>query len=255
MEDRSLLDFAVEIAIAAGRNTLPYFGFGKRDPRVEYKKDDSPVTDADRSSELLLRERILKRFPRHGILGEEFESVAGEPGEPTWVLDPIDGTRAFVAGVPLYTVLVALVDGDTPRIGVIHNPVTEETVSAQVGAGCYLNGARIHLSEGTATPTVCCTDYGDLARRHPALLSHIAEAGYTARTWADAYGYLLLATGRVDAMIDPVMNRWDIAPIYPIIEEAGGTISSLTGKREPLGASALAATSSLYPPLLRAARP
>ncbi len=252
--EQSLLGFAIEIARAAGQNTLPYFGFGARDPQVEYKADASPVTDADRSSELLMREQIHKRFPRHGILGEEFDSVAGEPGEPTWVLDPIDGTRAFVAGVPLYTVLVALVDGETPRIGVIHNPATGETVAAEVGAGCYFNGVRVNLSKGAATRTVCCTDYGDLARRHPALLSHIAEAGYTARTWADAYGYLLLVTGRIDAMIDPVMNRWDIAPIYPIVEEAGGSISSLEGAREPLGASAVAAIPSLYPTLLRAVR-
>jgi histidinol-phosphatase len=261
MANQTLLNLAVELAEAAGRNTLAYFGVGKRDPHVEYKADDSPVTEADRSSELLMREQIRKHFPDHGILGEEFDSVEGKPGAPTWILDPIDGTRAFVAGVPLYTVLVALVDGDTPRIGVIHNPVTRETVWAERGEGCFFNGTRVgptearhpSSSEGT-TPTVCCTDYGDLARRHPALLSHVAEAGYTSRTWADAYGYLLLATGRVDGMIDPVMSAWDIAPMYPIVEEAGGIISSLSGNREPLGTSALAATPALHPTLLRAAR-
>lgn len=261
MEKQSLLNLAVELAEAAGRNTLLYFGAGKKDPRVEYKSDDSPVTEADRSSEQLMREQILKRFPKHGILGEEFDSVEGKPGEPTWILDPIDGTRAFVAGVPLYTVLVALVDGDAPRIGVIHNPVTRETVWAETGEGCYFNGTRIRPADGPGRAsgeggarTVCCTDYGDLARRHPGLLSHVAEAGYTSRTWADAYGYLLLATGRIDGMIDPIMNAWDIAPMYPIVEEAGGVISSLRGDREPLGTSALAATPSLYPTLLRAAR-
>lgn len=261
MAEQRLLNLAVELAEAAGRNTLSYFGVGNRDPRVEYKTDDSPVTEADRSSELLMRDRIRKHFPGHGILGEEFGSIEGIAGAPTWILDPIDGTRAFVAGVPLYTVLVALVDGDTPRIGVIHNPVTRETVWAETGEGCYFNGTRILPAVtreashgGGATRTVCCTDYGDLARRHPGLLSHIVDAGYTARTWADAYGYLLLATGRVDGMIDPVMNPWDIAPMYPIIEESGGIISSLTGDREPLGTSALAATPSVYPTLLRAAR-
>lgn len=260
MGEQRLLNLAVELAEAAGRNTLAYFGLKKRDPRVEYKADDSPVTEADRTTELLMREQIRKHFPEHGIVGEEFDSVEGKPGAPTWILDPIDGTRAFVAGVPLYTVLVAVVEGNTPRIGVIHNPVTRETVWAETGEGCYLNGTRVHPTEppnpppSEGTPTVCCTDYGDLARRYPGLLSHIADAGYTSRTWADAYGYLLLATGRIDGMIDPVMNAWDIAPMYPIVEEAGGIITSLSGDREPLGTSALAATPALYPTLLRAAR-
>ncbi len=267
MAEQRLLRFAVEIAEAAGRNSLSYFGVGKSDPHVEYKADDSPVTEADRTSELLMRDQIRKHFPEHGIVGEEFDSVEGKPGAPTWILDPIDGTRAFVAGVPLYTVLVALVDGITPRLGVIHNPVTQETVWAETNEGCYFNGVRVAPAESPSSPaardsvpgggaaaTVCCTDYGDLARRHPGLFSHIADAGYTSRTWADAYGYLLLATGRIDGMIDPVMNPWDIAPMYPIVKEAGGIITSLAGDPEPLGASALAATPALYPTLLRAAR-
>ena len=264
-----LQEFAEGIAEEAGKNSLRYFGAGGLDPSVETKSDDSPVTEADRTSELLMRSRIHERFPDHGIIGEEFPPVDPTPGHPTWVLDPIDGTRAFVAGVPLYTVLVAVVEDNTPRIGVIHNPATKETVSATLGEGCYFNANRLRAHNGSSptaapadspgprmsagAPTVCCTDYGELSRRYPQLLAHIAEAGYTARTWADAYGYLLLVTGRIQAMIDPIMNSWDIAPLYPIVEEAGGIISSLRGDREPLGESALAAVPGLHATLLQSA--
>jgi histidinol phosphatase-like enzyme (inositol monophosphatase family) len=265
-----LQEFAEGIAKKAGENSLRYFGAGGRDPSVELKADESPVTEADRSSELLMRSLIQESFPDHGIIGEEFPPVEASPGQPKWILDPIDGTRAFVAGVPLYTVLVAVVEENTPRIGVIHNPATKETVAATLGEGCYFNASRLRAPSASdsaaapadshgprmaaGSPTVCCTDYGELARRYPRLLAHIAEAGYTARTWADAYGYLLLVTGRIQAMIDPVMNSWDIAPLYPIVEEAGAMITSLTGDREPLGESALAALPELHTTLLQSLR-
>ena len=265
---KELYETAVEVAHAGGKKSLHYFGSEAIRRGVEYKADASPVTEADRTCELLIRDLIEKKYPGHGIIGEEFSAVASKEGAPTWIIDPIDGTKAFVAGVPLYTVLVAVVMDKTPVVGVIYNPVTDETVSALSGGGCFYNGEGISLDQPSAetdhggpkgsadssSTVVCCSDYADLYRRRPNLLSTIANEGYSGRTWADAYGYLLLVTRRVAAVIDPIMSSWDIAPLYPIIEEAGGTITSLEGKREPLGTSAVAASRALHTTLLRAAQ-
>ena len=218
---------------------------------MEYKADSSPVTEADRETERLLRHRIAETYPDHDIAGEEF-GLPEHRGEWTWVLDPIDGTKSFVHGIPLYTVLVALLHHDEPVVGVIHNPVLEETVSAATGAGCLFNGrpTSVRRCESLEQAEVCTSDFLDLARSAPTLHRRLSERSSFGRTWADAYGYLLLATGRIDIMLDPKMAIWDIAPLYPVVEEAGGHISNLTGERDPLGANALAAVPGLHEKLL-----
>ena len=205
------------------------------------------MTRADRETEQLLRGRIAERYPDHSIAGEEF-GLPEQRGTWTWVLDPIDGTQSFIHGIPLYTVLVALLHNDEPVLGVIHNPVLEETVSAAVGAGCTYNGTAcsIRPCESLSTAEVCTSDFISLARDAPELYERVARNAPFGRTWADAYGYLLLATGRIDAMMDPKMAIWDIAPLYPIVEEAGGRITDVAGRRDPLGNSALAAHPKIH---------
>lgn len=220
---------------------------------MEYKADRSPVTEADRETERLLRRRIADAYPEHLIAGEEL-GLPAEEGEWTWVLDPIDGTKSFVHGIPLYTVLVALLHNGAPVLGVIHNPALAETVSAAVGAGCTLNGEPCHVRRGPSLEDaeVCTSDFLALARDAAAVHERLVAAAPFGRTWADAYGYLLVASGRIDIMVDPKMAIWDIAPLYPVIEEAGGRITDLGGNRAPLGESAVAAHPDLHGALLGA---
>lgn len=233
------LDFAVRIAHEAGDLTLRYFRSGGL--QIDRKADDSPVTAADRGAEELLRARIIAEFPADGILGEEFGSIPGTSGFQ-WVLDPIDGTKSFIHGVPLYTALIAVLEGDKSRLGVIHSPATDETVYAAVGSGCWYVGRRgqppepahvskvQHLSEGLLlTSEVVSFEKA----RSPSALNKYLQLQSTARlarTWGDGYGYMMIATGRAEVMIDPVMNLWDVAPLQPIIEEAGGAFTDWKGQ-------------------------
>lgn len=256
----SLVSFARSVAIEAGRLTHDYYRSGVP---VELKGDDSPVTQADREAEALLRSRIRERYPAHGILGEEFGVTPGR-GEYSWILDPIDGTRSFVAQVPFYSVLVALVRGpvreemaplpsDDVLAGVIHLPEMGETVSAARGLGAFWTRsgstipARVSSIGTLAEARILTTDFADLARRSPSLFETTLLAAQT-RTWGDAAGYALVATGRAEAMIDPIMSPWDVGPLPVIIEEAGGTFTDLRGERV-LGNSSFASNGQVPLPI------
>lgn len=245
----SRLDWAVQIAREAGDGTLRHFR--KSDLRVERKADDSPVTVADREAEQLLRKRIAERFPDDGVLGEEFGTTEGTSGFQ-WVLDPIDGTKSFIHGVPLYTTLVAVlseVGGQRseigkaePCIGVIDSPATGETVYAATGAGCWYLAERGAKPQAAKVSTVARLKEGlvttcDVAgfatsRKRDAMEAWVAlqRAARLTRTWGDGYGYLMVATGRAEVMIDPVMNLWDAATMQPILEEAGGRFTDWRGE-------------------------
>lgn len=231
--------WAKEIALEAGNFTLKYF----RDKNlgVERKGDGSPVTEADRGAEQLLRKRIEERFPNDAILGEEFPLKEGTSGF-RWVLDPIDGTKAFVHGVPLYTTLVAVLDEttDEPILGVIHAPASGETIHAHVGGGAwYQNGdseeVRAQVSD-TATLSEGLFLTGDVRgfqSRQPDgtdVYMALQNASRLSRTWGDAYGYMMVAVGRAEVMIDAKMSLWDAAALKPILEEAGGTFTSWNGR-------------------------
>ncbi len=218
MNLQPLLDFALDAAWQAGRITLGHFQTGVA---VERKKDYSPVTIADRASEQKLRELIGRYWPDHGILGEEFGQNSGS-GDYTWILDPIDGTKSFVQGVPLYAVLVALTEKQLPVVGVAHFPALNETVYAARGLGCHWNGRRARVSQvgelkdavllGSEVAVTAST--GDVAARARGW-QRLIEATYIQRTWGDAYGYALVATGRAEIMADPIVNPWDCAPFVP----------------------------------------
>lgn len=241
-EVRELLAFAIALADAAGDRTLRYFGHN-----VDHvaKSDGSPVTIADREAETLLRERILERYPQHGILGEEF-GEANPGARVRWILDPIDGTRSFVRGVPLYGVLIGIEVDGVPTIGVARFPALGETVAAAVGLGCTWNGRPCRVSPVTrlgeallltTAPSDLATDSGWTALQ--------SRAG-TVRGWGDCYGHALVATGRAEVMVDPLMHSWDSAPFLPIVTEAGGRFSTREGAETIHGTSAVSTNGALH---------
>lgn len=227
--DPALIDAAVEIARDAGTLTLDWFA--RDDLMIEHKGDGSPVTAADLAAESLIRARLTAEFPDDAVIGEEHADTAGDSGR-TWVIDPIDGTKAFTKGVPLYSNLLALVDEHGPAVGVINLPALGETVWAGRGRGAFHNGEPCHVS-GHATLEggyACTSGFGYWP---PAALRAVIDSPLVFRTWGDAYGYALVATGRAEAMIDPLANPWDVAPMAVIIPEAGGTYTTFEGADGP----------------------
>jgi len=226
---KELLDFANTIAWQAGKITLRYFQSGVA---VDHKADESPVTVADRESEAYLRAQIMVRYPDHAVLGEEDGLSGGADAEYRWILDPIDGTKSFVRGVPLYGVMVGLLRDGEPLVGVVNMPALGEVVSAGTGQGCWWNGRQCRVSsvnrlrESLAVATVA-TGYEEWGK--DAAFGRILSTVGMFRTWADCYGYLLVATGRAELALDPAMNIWDAAALAPILHEAGGTYTDWQG--------------------------
>ena len=245
-ELNELLEFAVEIARGAGEITLQYF---RKQPETSRKSDGSFVTIADRQAESYLRQRIGERFPDDGILGEEEGELQGKSGR-RWILDPIDGTFAFVHGVPLYGVLIAVEISGQMSVGVVNMPALGEIVSAAKGVGCFFNGepARVSATAGLKDALLLCTSF-DFGRA-----TELQERAKVSRTWGDCYGYVLVATGRADVMVDPMMNLWDCAPLLPIMEEAGGTFTDWRGVRTADGGNSIATNGRLFEEVLSVIR-
>lgn len=255
------LETALAAARDAGRVVMASFGARLA---VDVKADGSPVTDADRAAEDALRAAIRARHGDDGVLGEEFGEDGGTSGW-RWILDPIDGTAAFVAGVPLFAVLVAAEFEGEPVAGVLHFPALGDTVWASAGGGAWRNGVRATISD-TASLAHARVLTTELARRPYASLddgrastarrlrdgwTRLAERAALARTWGDAYGYALVATGRADAMIDPALSIWDAAPLRVVIEEAGGVFTDAHGNATHAGGSAIATNRALHAAVLR----
>lgn len=234
-EIQGRLDFAVGAARAAGEITLRYFR--RTDLAVERKSDDSPVTRADREAEAYLREVIHSRFPQDGIVGEEWGTDEGSSGY-RWIIDPIDGTKSFIHGVPLYATLIGVECEGRAVIGVDRIPATGECIYAARGRGAW-------YQLGEAQPQPAHVSYCDRLAEAAWVTSEVLNfdkvqqreafhrlqsATRLCRTWGDGYGYLLVGTGRVDFMIDPLMEIWDAAAIQPIIEEAGGRFTDWQGR-------------------------
>jgi len=240
----ALLDAAAELARLTGASALSHY---RTTLVVERKGDGSPVTIADREAERAAREWIAKRFPADGVLGEEFGDTPGGSGR-TWVLDPVDGTKTFVRGVPLWGSLVAVVEGETVLAGAASYPALDEHLAAAPGAGCWHNGVRCRVSEvhRLEGATVLTSEVGRFAtpeRRRS--WESLAEATLISRTWGDCYGYLLVATGRAEVMVDIGVHPWDIACFLPIIREAGGVITDLEGRASGMIETAIATNSAL----------
>jgi len=221
---------------------------------VETKPDGSPVSEADRAAERVARAWIEARFPADGIRGEELGTTRPD-AKRQWLVDPVDGTRAFVKGVPLWGTLVAIVEGEQVLAGAAEFPALRTSLAAACGAGCWWNGARCAVSEvGTlAEATVLATDAGfaktpERGRHWQALA---ARAG-TARTWGDCYGYLLVATGRAELMVDGSLSPWDAAAVQIAVEEAGGVFTDWRGRATSFGDGGIA-TNAVLARTLRAA--
>ncbi len=247
-----------ELAVArraadeAGRFALGHFKTGLT---VEAKADGSPVTIADRGAEERLRKSLATAFPADGILGEEFGETSGTSGR-RWIIDPIDGTQSFIRGVPLWGVLIGLEARGECVLGVVALPALAETLWAVRGGGAFVNGTPARVSApALADATVLTSDasprhFGDKHAGFERLLARTARH----RGWGDCYGYALVATGRAEVMLDPLMNAWDAAAVKPIIEEAGGTFCAWDGTPTIYGGSALAMPAALRDPVLAALR-
>jgi histidinol phosphatase-like enzyme (inositol monophosphatase family) len=235
----TLMQAASEVAqLAAGVAMRWYRGAVD----VETKGDGSPVTIADREAELAARAWIAERFPEDGVQGEEFGATRPE-ARRQWILDPIDGTKAFVRGVPLWGTLIACCEGDTVLAGAACFPAVGELLAAAPGEGCWWNGSRTAVStvDSLAQSTALITDDRFLERPwRGEKWRTLSEQAGVVRTWGDCYGYLLLATGRAEIMVDDIVNPWDAAAIQPLITEAGGVFTSWSGMHTAFGGSVVA---------------
>ena len=244
--DPDMLAEAVDLARRAGQTTLGFFRAD--DLAVARKADGTPVTQADRDAERLLRDELGSRYPTDGVLGEEEGEATGTSGR-RWIIDPIDGTKAFTRGVPLYTNLLALEDDEGIAVGVINVPALGETVYAGRGLGCFCNGVPTRVSDRAGLRGAYVTTSGFGSWSDSALASGRA-ARVNLRTWGDGYGYVLVATGRVEAMVDPVAELYDLAPMPVIMAEAGGRFTSLTGDPHPGRGSGVATNGALHEDML-----
>jgi histidinol-phosphatase len=249
--DAELLGAAVDILQEAGELTLRHFR--SVDLEVDDKADGTPVTVADRGAERLIRERLSALCPDDTVQGEEEASTTGTSGR-TWTIDPIDGTKAFTHGVPLYSNLLALDDEHGPAIGVINIPALGETVWAGRGLGCFYNGEPTQVSTRTEVAGAWMMTSG-IGNWNPALLDAVHDAGVFVRTWGDGYGYVLVATGRVEAMLDPQAAVWDVAPMPVIMAEAGGRFSAVDGRPGADHGSGLGSNGALHDALLEVVAP
>lgn len=221
------LQFAIESVHAAGQATLAWF---QTNAKVDLKADATPVTEADRCAERILRERIGARYPGEAILGEE-EGLTGA-GSLRWIIDPIDGTKSFISGVPTYACLLSLEEDGAPILGVAGFPGLGEIVAGEFGGGCLWNGrpARVSGQRTVVGSILSCGGPLSMTRhgRWDGFMA-LSEKAITSRTWSDAFGHALVATGRAAAMIDPVVSHWDISAMVLLVREAGGVCTRFDG--------------------------
>lgn len=241
---------AVEIAKKGGNHTLNYFN---KAFDVERKSDDSPVTIADRQTEAIMREEITSRFPDHGIIGEEHGNE-NEDSPVQWILDPIDGTKSFIHGVPLYTTLIGVVIEKEPVVGIVYAPALDELCDAARNKGARLNGEKcsVRSSEDLSQASFMSTDvYTSAKFGYGYAFNTLIEKSRIHRTWGDAYGHMLVATGRADLMFDPVLNIWDAAPLLTILQEAGGIFCDTNGKETIQSGNGFSCSRKLLPEVLK----
>lgn len=248
MTGEDLMPAVAELAGIVGKTALSYYG---RNVDVETKGDGSPVTIADRAAETVAREWIASRFPLDGVVGEEF-GVTKPDARRRWIVDPIDGTRTFVRKVPLWGTLVAVTEGTRVVAGAACFPAVNELIVAAPGLGCWHNDSRCSASKVSdlASAAVMVTDdrfRGNELRTKA--WGQLASQCSVARTWGDCYGYLLVATGRAEAMVDDVVSPWDVAALMPIITEAGGSFTDWNGKATAFGSDAIATNGPLAVPV------
>lgn len=250
MDLSDALAVCLEAVHDAGRLTLGYF---ERAPEPRTKGDGTPVTEADVRAEELIRARLERAFPEHGIEGEE-HGVSNESAGARWYIDPIDGTKSFMRGVPLYANLLALeVDGEVV-VGAANFPALGEVVYAARGGGAFLNGRPVRVRE-TNDLSRAMVAFTDAASFEKAGLvegwRRLMSATYHRPGWSDAYGHACVATGRVEVMVDPFLAPHDAGPFGVILEEAGGWFGDVRGRPGIHGGSGLSCNRQLLPEVLR----
>lgn len=247
------VDFTKQLAKASGDIINSYF---RKDINIETKSDDSPVTVADKKAEEAMREMIMKAFPEHGIIGEEFGNH-NEDAEYQWVLDPIDGTKSFITGTFLFGTLIGLMKDRQPILGAIHHSVTSHLLIG-TGGETRLNGniVKVRPNDKLRNATLLYTDSMDIGKYQNGIaFQQLMGHTWLNRTWGDCHGYFLVATGYADIMIDPIMNLWDIVALIPVIEGAGGTITDWNGGSPLDGNGVIATNGDLHEQVLRALNP
>lgn len=238
MQDNELtarLDVAIRAARSAGQVALDYFQ--QLNFQVHTKQDGTPVTVADREAETELRRQIEQAFGDDEIVGEEFPSRAGHSGF-RWIVDPIDGTKSFIHGVPLFGTLVGVEYAGRCAIGVIHLPALNECVYAARDEGAWhVRGdeaprpARVSAVKTLSEGLFCCGSVSTfVAEGRAEAFEQLRAASKLARGWGDCYGYVLVATGRAEVMVDPVLSLWDMAALPTVLTEAGGTFTDWQGE-------------------------
>ncbi|HEY6596401.1 MAG TPA: histidinol-phosphatase [Asanoa sp.] len=253
-------DLSLAHVLADTADSISMDRFRALDLRVESKPDLTPVSDADQAVERALRSTLARTRPRDGVLGEEFGTTpaAAGPGHRQWVIDPIDGTKNYIRGVPIWATLIALMEGDHPVVGLVSAPALGRRWWGGLGHGAYA-GKRA----GSATPikvsgvrriadaSFCYSSLSgwEETGRLSAILDIIRQS-WRSRAYGDFYGYMLVAEGAVDIMVEPELSLWDLAALIPIVTEAGGTFTDLTGRTGPGGGSAVATNGKLHEDVL-----
>jgi histidinol-phosphatase len=253
-------DLALAHVLADTADSISLSRFRSLNLQVSEKPDLTPVTDADTAVEKALRATLARTRPRDAVFGEEFgatEAPAG-PGHRRWVIDPIDGTKNYIRGVPIWATLIALMDGDQVVVGLVSAPALQRRWWAATGHGAY---AGRHASAATpirvsgvrrlADASFCYSSLPswDEIGRLPAMLE-IMNRCWRSRAYGDFYGYMLVAEGAVDIMVEPELSLWDLAALVPIVTEAGGTFSDLSGRPGPGQGSAVATNGVLHSDVL-----
>lgn len=265
MASRYADDLSLAHMLADTADSISMARFRALDLHVESKPDLTPVSDADTAVEKALRATLARARPRDGVLGEEYGAInaAAGPGSRQWVIDPIDGTKNFIRGVPIWATLIALMDGDQPVVGLVSAPALGRRWWGAIGHGAY---AGRHTAAATpirvsgvgrlADASFCYSslDGWEEKGRLTAVLE-IMRRTWRNRAYGDFYGYMLVAEGAVDAMAEPELSLWDLAALIPIVTEAGGTFTDLSGRRGPSGASAVATNGKLHDDLLERLTP
>ncbi len=247
------LDFATSLAYRAGKITLGHFN---TDVHVNIKENNDPVTIADHDAETFIRGEIERVYPGHAIVGEEF-GINDSNGTPfRWTIDPIDGTKSFIRGVPLYGVLIGFEMEGIIRVGAAYYPPLDEMLCAADGLGCWCNGRRARVSDVSEISQACVvtSDFQRLADKDTSLMDRFAGRKALLRTWGDAYGYLLVATGRAEVCIDPFLDIWDYGPYPVILREAGGFFGTWSGEEGHTSGDALACNAALKPEIVELLR-
>ena len=231
--ERDLLkvkDKALSFMKPANREVLRWF---RGQYKIELKSDSSPVTIADRNAEEILRKKLTKQYPEHGIIGEEFGNYNAQ-AEWVWTIDPVDGTRSFIRGLPLFASMLALLYKGDPVLGIIDLPALGETAWAVKGKGAFLNGKPLKVSKQKKLKGafIAVADwYCFKKEKHIALFNKLNKEASIVRTYPDAFGHLMAIRGVADAMVDPLAKIWDYAPCKILVQEAGGKFANFSGNR------------------------